>query len=280
MLQETINEVFIEGVLNKKEFRRGDIDGKEYIAGTIEIKVDEDNIIPIEVFSYKYKKDGTENGVYKGFETVEREYVSVVDVPNPEMANKVRVNRGQIRVDEFSSKDGQIATAVKYTTNFINRIKSNNFNPKAEFEVEVIIKGFRNEIIDGEETGNGFVDAYIVNYVGDLKHVTFKAPKEIFNKLQMKVEPNEVLVFVGNIVNSVITKKIIQEMDFGKDQEKVITFTVRERVITGAKYSNREIVEEDLKNAFKQRAKFIEALKDKRKFTQWDTEEKEEDLPF
>lgn len=284
MSKETLNKIFIEGVLNKKEFRTGEKNGNNFIAGTLEVKINDENIIPVEVFSFEKTKDGKWNKIFDGLNTVKNEYVSITDVDNPEKASKIRISAGQIRVDEFLGNDKQLHQGIKYTTNFVNRV--DKIDPKAEFEIEFIIKGFRSEIVNDEETGNGYVDGWIITYQGDLKPLTLKAKKSLYEKLEMNVEPREVLKVWGKIVNNVVTETITEEAEFGESKEKIVTNTKKERVIDGAKRSTRIIEDEEWQQLMKQREKFVETMKGKESFEKQNEKEfgfeddDDEDLPF
>jgi hypothetical protein len=286
-LKETGNRVVIEGVLNSKSFEiKKDSEGKEFITGQIDVKTGKENIIPVNVFSYAKKKDGSgDNSIFKGLQTVFNDTTAISETNDPEQATKIRITAGSIRVDEFKGQDGNITSAVKYNTNFINRISDDSYDPKATFEIEMIVQKFRPEVKDDEETGDGFIDGFIVNYNGDLYPLTLKAPKKIYSKLEDKVEKNDVIIFWGEVINSIETKKIHIEADFGDDQDRIITNTKRERLVSGAKFSTKDIEEDDLKEAFKQREKHLKALQDKGKFDK-KVQEKEEnsidddDLPF
>lgn len=283
-LKQTGNRVNIEGWLNSKEYEiKVDRKDKEFISGTINIKVAEENIIPVEVFSYAKKKDGGDNVVFKGLQTVFNDTVAANETDDPNEVTKIRITAGEIRINDFANANNEIISAVKYNTNFINRVNDNTFEPKAKFDVEMIVQKFRPEVKDDEETGAGYVDGFIVDYSGNVKPLTLKAPKGVYEKLEGTVEKGNVINFWGDIVNSVETKTIVIEADFGEDQERVVTNSRRERLIVGAKYSDKEFEKKDIKEAFEQREKYLQSLIDKKRgtFTGGNTEvEDDDELPF
>ncbi|HHU81243.1 MAG TPA: hypothetical protein GXZ35_07975, partial [Acholeplasmataceae bacterium] len=122
-LKQTGNRVNIEGWLNSKEYEiKVDRKDKEFISGTINIKVAEENIIPVEVFSYAKKKDGGDNAVFKGLQTIFNDTVAANETDDPNKVTKVRITAGEIRINDFANANNEIISAVKYNTNFINRV--------------------------------------------------------------------------------------------------------------------------------------------------------------
>lgn len=287
-LKQTVNRVIVEGYLNNKEWEiKKDKDGKTFIAGEISVKAGKDNIVPIEVFSYEKKNDGEDNAVFKGLNTVFEDTTASSETDDPNEVTKVRITAGYFKIDEYVSKrTGDTTSAAKYQSNFINRVNDESFAPKAEFEVEMIVQKLRPEVKNDEETGNGYIDGFIVDYSGNLKPLTLKAPEKVFAKLEKQVDPddNPIMIFYGDIINSVETKKITIEVDFGEDKERVITNSRRERIVTGGKFSEKEIDHDDLKEAKKQRKKYLETLKDKAKGTfdggKNNEPEDDDELPF
>lgn len=280
--------MIVEGYLNNKEWEiKKDKDGKTFIAGEISVKAGKDNIVPIEVFSYEKKNDGEDNAVFKGLNTVFEDTTASSETDDPNEVTKVRITAGYFKIDEYVSKrTGDTTSVAKYQSNFINRVNDESFAPKAEFEVEMIVQKLRPEVKNDEETGNGYIDGFIVDYSGNLKPLTLKAPEKVFAKLEKQVDPddNPIMIFYGDIINSVETKKITIEVDFGEDKERVITNSRRERIVTGGKFSDKEIDPDDFKEAKKQRKKYLETLKDKAKGTfdggKNNEPEDDDELPF
>jgi len=257
------NRLTIEGILNSKKMEiKKDKNGRELISGVLEVRVDETNIVPIEVFSYALTKENKENAVFKGLITVMDEYKAIEEV-GFEQADKIRITAGQIKTNEFVGQDNEIHSSVRYTTNFINRVTDNTFSPKAEFRLEMIIKGLRAEIKDGEETGRGFIDGYYVDFAGNLQPCTLVAEGKAWAKMEDKIEKGQTVLFWGNIVNTVTTKTVKIEADFGEDEEKVITRSIKERLIKGAKFVEEEkkYTKEDIAKAIKVKQQYYEDLK-------------------
>ncbi len=270
-LHQSVNQVIIQGWVNKKEIEETTKDGKEFIRANIDIRTSETNIIPVEMFAARLTKDGRENSIYKGIGTIGKEYADATQVEKWQDATKVRITAGQIRSNDFlGQNDEEIHTSVKYNTNFMNRVNDgDDFVPQAKFNIEVIFVGDREETKDGDPTGRGFIDAYYVDYNGKLNSVYFTVPEKFWNKVQGELEKGETIYVYGDIVSSVITKTITVEADFGSDDERIIHNTVKERIVKGLKRVEEEKSFEKklIKEAMKQRVKDLEGLKAKGLFT-------------
>ena len=78
LLKALKNEVTVIGRLKQVNLEEDtDRNGNERIKGDVIIQVkevDKEHDIKIDVYSRKYKQDGTINGLYEGFKKVEEEY--------------------------------------------------------------------------------------------------------------------------------------------------------------------------------------------------------------
>ena len=149
-LRQADGKVTVAGSVCDKKLEMTTKDGVRTIEGTLTIKTADTNFVQMRVRCSDKKKDGSENKTFAGVMTVMNEYKSIADVGEDE-ADRVRAS-GQINVFRSNNNGNEI---VSYTSNFFNRIKANQeFEPKAEFEIEMYIKSLVPEINkDGEETG-------------------------------------------------------------------------------------------------------------------------------
>ncbi len=289
-MRQSFNNVKVEGWVNTKkiEEKTGD-DGKEYISGSLDIRTSETNIVTIELYANKYTKEGKANSIYKGIKTINEEYQTATQVGKWEDADKVRVSSGFIRSNDFIGKnDNELHTGVKYSSNFVNRVTDDTFDPKATFNCEVIFNAEREETKEGDTTGRGFLDCFCVDYNGKLNPVSFVVPEKLWGKVQGELEKGETITAYGDILSNATTKTIVVEMDFGEDEERVITNTIKERVIKGIKRVDDEKAykAKDFKKAMQQRQQDLEALKVKKDFGADNNDNKgsfeidEDDLPF
>jgi hypothetical protein len=227
----------------------------------------------------KYKKnDGSDNGNAKGFQTVINEYKSVADVGR-EAADKVRVSKGRIGLNEYWGQDGQLKSFPQLNTNFINRVQAGEeFSPRAEFEVEVVIKNVLPEFKGEDETGRAIVNAYIPLYGGKVIPFKFTIGEDGAEYVTDNYTPGATTLIYGNIVNFKEKKVVTESGGFGKPREKVTYTTVREYLITGGNEPYEQDEEETkaynteaIKKALTEREVYLEQLKNKKNETKQET---------
>ena len=283
-MRQSYNKIEIEGWVNKKNIEEKNNEGKEFISGTIEIRTSETNIVPISLYANKYTKENKENSVYKGIRTIKNDYIDSTEVETWKEADKVRLNLGQIRSHDYVGKDKEIHTNLNYITNFVNRINSDKFEPKSKFACEIIYKGTREETRNGDETGRGFIDGFIVDYNGKLQPVFFVVGEKMWNKVEDRFEPGETLYIHGDIVEDVVEKTIEKEVEFGENEIRVIKISIHERQVRGIDRVDDEKTynKKDIKKALEQRQKDLEDLKNRKLFNSDNDEDNvsDDDLPF
>lgn len=240
-LREALNEVFIEGILKEKtlELATIDVQGKkaDVIRGELVISDKENSEHRVRVFANKLTKEGKENSVYKGLKTVMDEYVSVAEAlklgQTAEAADKVRITKGKIGLNEYYTPNGELRSFPIVTTNFVNRVKDGTYNPKAEFSLEIYFDNILPEIKDNEETGRLIVKGIVPVYGGEVIPLTFiVADEDAVNYIQTNYEKGKTGKVWGELVNTVEITKIV-EQGFGKAKEKIVTKIINELVITG-----------------------------------------------
>ena len=240
-LREALNEVFIEGILKEKtlELTTINVQGKkaDVIRGELVISDKENSEHRVRVFSNKLTKEGKENSVYKGLKTVMDEYVSVAEAlklgQTAEAADKVRITKGKIGLNEYYTPNGELRSFPIVTTNFVNRVKDGTYNPKAEFSLEMYFDNILPEIKDNEETGRLIVKGIVPVYGGEVIPLTFiVADEDAVNYIQTNYEKGKTGKVWGELVNTVEITKIV-EQGFGKAKEKIVTKIINELVITG-----------------------------------------------
>lgn len=239
-LREAINEVVIEGKLREKNIEEATIDTKdgkaEVIRGEIIVATGENAEHRIRVFANKLTKDKKENSVYKGLHTVMEDYVSIAEALKSGLtedeATKVRITKGKLGLNEFYTPTGELRSFPVISTNFINRVQG-EFNPRAEFSLELFFESLSHEIVNEEETGRLVVKGIVPIYGGKVIPLTLYAPKgEIADYLDSTYEVNRTGKVWGEVINEVeITKTI--EKGFGKAKEKIISNIKHELLITG-----------------------------------------------
>ncbi|PHA03038.1 hypothetical protein COE51_01460 [Bacillus pseudomycoides] len=300
-LRQADNQAVIEGVLLEKRIEEKEVNKKLAITGEFDIEVAEGEVHTLKVFSYKLKQDGTENGIFKGLKTVMDEYKSVAS-EGKEEADKIRITNGQIGINDYYGQDGKLKSFPQLSTNFINRVKAGeDFEPKAEFELELFVKAVIPEVKNEEETGRAILQGFVPLYGGKVMPFTFIVENEgAVEYIQDNYEPGSTVKVYGDIVNKVEITKVLEEVGFGKPKEKINRKTVREYIITGGSepYDEENVKSysgETIKKALTEREIYLEELKNKKnepkkeeKKKGFDTKPKEDkkpkfntnDLPF
>lgn len=299
-LRQAENRVVIEGTLLENRLEIKPVGEKVAITGELDIEVKENEVHTVRVFSFEKKSDGSDNGIFKGLKTVKEEYLSVAS-HGREAADKVRITQGQIGVNDYYGQDGMLRSFPQLSTNFINRLSaSEEFNPRAEFEVEVFVKSVVDEIKNEEETGRVKLNAIIPLYGGKVAPFEFIVDGEGAEYVRDNYEVGSTVSIYGDIVNFKEKKVVTEKAAFGKDKEKITYNTLREYLITGggepyeednSKVFNLELI----KKAMVERETYLTELKNKKdqpakkedkksgfgnKGTSGDKPKKNIDLPF
>lgn len=265
-IREADNRVVIEGTL--LEIRHNEWKSGEGLNVDIDIEVAENEVHTVSAMSRYKKKDGSENGIAKGLKTVVEEYLSVAK-HGRENADKVRVTQGRIGLNEYYGEDGQLRSFPQINTNFINRLKADEeFNPRAEFEVEIFVKSVVPEIKNEEETGRVKVNAIIPLYGGRVIPFEFVVSEEGSSFVEDNYEVGSTARVFGDIVNFKETIEKEVPVAFGKPQKKITHNTVREYLITGGTepYDEDDVkafTVEAVKKAMVERETYLQELKNR-----------------
>lgn len=272
-LRQADNRVVLEGILLEKRLEVKTIktkDGeKKAIIGELDIEVKENEVHTVHVFSYEKKADGSDNGIFKGLKTVDDEYLSVA-AHGREGADRVRVTQGQIGLNEYYGQDGQLKSFPQISTNFINRLSAGDeFNPRAEFDVEILVKTIADEIKNDEETGRVKLIGIIPLYGGRVIPFEFVVGGEGADYVRDNYEAGQTVRVYGDIINFKEKKVVIEKAAFGKDKEKVTYKTVREYLITGGSEpydedDSKAFDVELIKKAMVERETYLAELKNKK----------------
>lgn len=227
-LRQADAKVTVAGIVSDKKLEMKTENGVRTIEGTITIKTSDTNFVQMRVRCADKKKDGTENKTFTGVMTVMNEYKSIADNGADE-ADRVRTS-GQINLFRNNNNGNEI---VSYTSNFFNRIKPNqDYEPKAEFEVEMYIKTLVPEMNkDGEETGRYKIIGWIPTYNG-IEPLELFVPEELADIVSNTYEPKQTARFYGEIIQNVTYETIERPMAFGVKKETKANF-INELVVTG-----------------------------------------------
>ena len=230
-LREAVNQVVIEGTL--LEVRHQEWKSKEGLNIELDIEVKENEVHTITGMTKYKKKDGSDNGIAKGYQTIIDEYLSVAS-HGRDQADKVRVTQGRIGINEYYGQDGMLRSFPQLSTNFINRLQAGDeFNPRAEFEVEVFVKSVVPEIKNDEETGRVKINAIIPLYGGSVIPFEFFVTEEGSEYVADNYEVGSTVKIYGDIINYKEKKVAYEKAAFGKDKEKITYKTIREYLVNG-----------------------------------------------
>lgn len=159
MLRQSKNYVFIEGIVSENNLQTGSYvnnAGKtiERMGGHLVIKVTQpvngvpvDMDINVDFYAEKYKKAGGLNQNYAKLFQIKDDLVSIAQ-SNEQDASRVRISRAEL-YENLYYKDGKFITFPKIRGTFIDLIPAHQCNPKATFEIEVVI-GKKGRAVDSE----------------------------------------------------------------------------------------------------------------------------------
>jgi hypothetical protein len=266
-LQEAQNNVHIEGIVKEVRIEEGKLpapDNRELIKAEVDIEVNENSVHTVHMFSFKLKKGTTNiNNIYKGIQTIGEEYAA---------GDKVRVNQGSIKLNEYIGQDDKLRSYPQINSNFVNRVKDTDaFEPSAKFTLDMMVANVKEETNkDGEETGRAIIKGYVPLYGGVV--IPFEVVVEdshAVNYVTSTYEKGSTVTIHGDIVNQTVITKREVEVGFGAPQEKIDRSTIREYLVKGGTAP----LDEDDKNAFDlslikkaltDREVYIQGMKDKK----------------
>jgi hypothetical protein len=267
ILREAENRVSIEGTL--LEIRHQEWKSKEGLNIELDIEVAENEVHTVHGMTRYKKKDGSDNAIAKGYQTIIDEYLSVAK-HGRDQADKVRVTQGKIGVNEYYGEDGMLRSFPQLSTNFVNRLGAGDeFNPRAEFEVEIFVKSVVPEVKNEDETGRVKVNSIIPIFGGKVIPFEFMVSKDGAEFVSDNYEVGCTTRVYGDIVNFKEVKETEIPVEFGKPQKKISTKTIREYLITGGTDPYEEddtkvFSIEALKKAMVERETYLLELKNKK----------------
>lgn len=240
-LRQADAKVNVEGMVSEVELKE-EFDSAlncNSITGYLTVKTSDTNFVRFNVRMNQKTKLGKDNRAYAGIVTVMNEYQSIAKVGEAD-ADRVRVT-GDLNLYHSDQNNQDV---VGYKSNFFNRV-TGEYNPHAEFDVEMFISGMTPEVdTDGEETGRLLVKGWVPQYENGIEPLTLVAPSEegLADAVENTFEPGQTVRFFGNVINDrVVIKKEIP-VAIGKPKVETRTITKNELVITGAS----EAYEEDV----------------------------------
>lgn len=227
-LRQANTEADVVGVVAEKKLEIVNEDGKNKIKGYVTVKTSDINFVRFNVNVNEKTKTGKDNKTYAGILTVMNEYKSISEVG--EDATKVRVSGN---ISPFTNQNGE--KSIVYNGIFFNRVivkSEDDFEPKAEFSVEMYISGIHPEFdSEGCATGRVIVEGWLPTYNG-IEPLELVAEQQIGQAIESSFEVNQTVEFYGEIINNRIEIEI--PIKIGKPRKKKTTNIKNELLITGA----------------------------------------------
>ena len=270
---QTTNVVNVVGTLVKSTLKTDTSKntGAEYIKGDLVLRTEDGSEHEIGFFSNKYKKDNSENAMYKGLVTLMESARSLEEVENPQEADVIKVEKCKFTIDDYVSKqDGLVKSIMKIQGTFANRLteKEIEITPKvASFEVEGMIGKMEAEMIRGEATGNGIVILNVVDYKDDIHPLKLKVTSEMMKPFSSAgFFDGGTAKFNGKIVNTMVNEQVVEKQTFGADLVKTITITNRlNEILGGSPNIKLPITEEEYQTLLSKRRLKLAELVDGKK---------------
>lgn len=279
-MRQAENKVFIEGILSEIDIveRTYTKDGVQNnaLAGQIKVRVEQkingvDKIleIPVHVFVNEMTKKGTKNPAYESIDTVRREFISIASGAGVEGADRIRISGASIQMNEYWADENRLSSYPRINASFVQRVKRDEFTPKAQFSTELVVSKMVNEVDkDGVETGRLKVEGILPQYGGRVDVVPFIAENpNVVDAISQYWQPKDTVKVSGKLNFSSTVEIYTEEQGFGEPIEKKRTINISELVITGGSQSPLEgdfaFNEEEIKNALAERKARLENRKAK-----------------
>lgn len=279
-MRQAENKVFIEGILSEIDIveRTYTKDGVQNnaLAGQIKVRVEQkingiDKIleIPVHVFVNEMTKKGAKNPAYESIDTVRREFISIASGAGVEGADRIRISGASIQMNEYWADENRLSSYPRINASFVQRVKRDEFTPKAQFSTELVVSKMINEVDkDGVETGRLKVEGILPQYGGRVDVVPFIAENpNVVDAISQYWQPKDTVKVSGKLNFSSTVEIYTEEQGFGEPIEKKRTINVSELVITGGSQTPLEgefaFNEEEIKNALAERKSRLESRKSK-----------------
>ena len=279
MLRQAENKVVIEGLLSEIDLKYGSFNKNgtpvKTVSGTIKVRVQQDINkvpttleIPIHMFSTEMTNKGTKNPAFESIEKVMNEYVSIA-AAGEDAADRIRITSGNIRMNEYWSSPEKLVSYPRINASFVQKIKKDELNPKATFNVEFMVQSNEEELDrDGVPTGRQKIRGILPQYGGKVDIVDFYAVAPgVKDAVGTYWKKGDTVKATGRLNFSSKTEVVLEEVDFGEPIEKSRTISVSDLIITGGSQSPLEgdfaFSVDEIKAALTQRTADLEARKAK-----------------
>ena len=280
-MRQAENKVFIEGILSEIDIVERTYTSKDgaqnnALAGQIKVRVEQkingiDKIleIPVHVFVNEMTKKGTKNPAYESIDTVRREFISIASGAGVDGADRIRISGASIQMNEYWADENRLSSYPRINASFVQRVKRDEFTPKAQFSTEIVVSKMVNEVDnDGGETGRLKIEGILSQYGERVDVVPFIAESpNVVDAISQYWQLKDTVKVSGKLNFSSTVEIYTEEQGFGEPIEKKRTINVSELVITGGSQTQLEgdfaFNEEEIKNALAERKARLESRKAK-----------------
>ena len=232
-LKQMVNRVTVQGTLMDNNIEiKVDSKGRRYLSGAVEVKVDNDYIIPIDTFAYEIKNNGEKNQLFERLSKV-MEYPSSRTV-GINAAPKITISNARVEDNSFfSERDDRIVNNWRISGAFM-RLAANDAKNINEFEVEGVIASIK-EVTgkDGEPTNTYQIKLFNVGYGERVNELTFTFDDpDAVKYINENYNIGDKVILCGQVVYEQVEKTIEKELGFGEPIKQTYTNTIRLLKIT------------------------------------------------
>ena len=232
-LKQMVNRVTIQGTLMDNNIEiKVDGKGRRYLSGAVEVKVDNDYIIPVDTFAYEMKNNGEKNQLFERLAKV-IDYSSSRTV-GLNKAPKITISNARVEDNSFfSERDDRIVNNWRISGAFM-RLAANDAKNINEFEVEGVIGSIK-EVTgkDGEPTDTYQIKLFNVGYGERVNELTFTFDDpEAVKYINENYNVGDRVTLCGQVVYEQVERVIEKELGFGEPVKQTFTNTIRLLKIT------------------------------------------------
>ena len=230
------NEAFVVGRLKEKKIDfKANAEGKLMATGYIVVATDTPygkGEVRLSVMQNALTKDGKENSLYKGLQTVAGEYKSEAETGSLETADLIKVKGSLTEETYYSVKKGDFVEKVGIKCSFINRTgRTDKSGNPIDDCVKVAVEGYIAEIKPvGEELEVKFI---AIGYGGVAIPITGYVEKDLVIPFQGRHQVGQTTTLYFAIVNTVEVTEVQKEVGFGQGLGEVIEKTIVKNIIFG-----------------------------------------------
>ena len=215
-----VKDINLEETTNRK--------GVDCIKGSVTVLVRESkekvHDIKVDVYSNKFKANGDENGLYKGYLKVKDTYASIKETGSEKEATFVRVT-GEIGHREFITEQGKHVKYNNVRARFFNHIEPENIKsevgkkgPRAVAVVETVIQTIKDKLdADGLPSGDLVVNGFTVDFFGNEPNPNFSPVTPLFD---MVVKEGIADAFQGMYEEKDTAKLTLKINNYAEDAEE------------------------------------------------------------